>query len=1449
MATRVGNPWDSGSSTFSTGNPWDTGGATTTARKKHDNSGWFPDIIANNPVSEAIGHAGDYTGRALRSNPVTATGARFFTGPHQLVDFATHDWIAGLIALGKTATSRHNKFFGPGLFYLPNWQHPIASFEHDIHDPQSLAGLGKGIVTGYNTKYQTSNLIEDLARGKYGQAYKDVRLAGHHEAQDPFGTLLDISVAGKALGAAHLASLERASAAGKLTEGSLRARIAGRVLDEHPREYWIHPTRDSKGNLYEGAKGKLIRKTYRASSTQGRLLQSYMDEMRLHIPEHIPFSLHRLSRNEAMRQVQQVFQRHIYHIQLFADKVNRLPEGLRYAVQYVAELPRDVATIGHDPLGYALDFYRNERDKLANEMGGRVQHPKGKAPKDQLTKEMQLQAVTHKVEVLTEVNKMKDAIYDPANPLHDQFMEAYQAGADANARVLAELVRRGLISQDKVEAQAVLPHRLLRDVQYTPYGGREDVLGNYHAPEGNVVVAPEGEMPVVHHHEATGGSGGVGNREAFLYDTKTGEFHTAGPGHDHASLAKAMGLDTGEVGDAGERYLQIDITPANANYDVPRMWGIGSYATKEQLDKIVPELQQIENLPVATGEVAGSIMGGTDVIRPARVDPSHAFGTTTEEALAMQQAALESHAGIIPAAPSPFGPPVVHRYPLPPDKLYPERSATLIDRRTGEIHIGEPTGPPAAGLDRSAAWHADLADVAGIADLTDLKRHYIQATIGEAVPGLDVPRRWLLPSDVPADKLDKVVHDLQHIENLPVEAGGAEGMIPAQTEAVGEALHNPLAQYGPSWAWPHDAFAVVGAPVGLGGRILDWASKGAPRSRALEAHVRDQGERPGDAWLAGLINSHPEAFNAGLFHRWSQVRSRDYVDEYLYPMSGKLETGYEAGGKLHDESYIIKPRQYTEKPLVGTEVTFDSVGELEKAHPKLKRRTSGENAETIPEWIQRLDQHGLRRIKTKEVTRWSQEIDLSRNLFHKIFHGGLNQIWRYMLLGVKPAWAAANYYTNQALELLKNTGRGGTRAFLYGAKEASSRNIYKLEQYTKRMSLSKQTRYEVNKMLQEVKGPSIGEAAQAFDPTIGAAEFAGSALFNPTPRGARRIPADALTPQGSWLHKLVHHKEYSIRRSLNVLGKPARLVERMNRVGESVVRGQAYNAKVFQTFGKMAHTGEELRKILRENKVTAGGEKAQELLMGRNGPMDVLADYSRMGRHERETIVALVPFYSWYKAILGISAKFFVRDVERVWVLHALATQLAQTASQDMQLGIPVPGFAKDLIPIFGPKGDTQLTMSTRTWNPFQTPVDLARNAEAFATLNPDTSTPNEVGLGLASPLVQGLYSGITGKDPFYGGAYRGWGSGQGGPGIILGSFFYQTPQKRLWDQLTGQYKSKVYQAPSRRAEQGAGIAQYLGLPVKYVNLPNLETRAVEGGAKPSGRTRRRGGGGNPWDG
>jgi hypothetical protein len=1256
----------------------DWGGTPAPARSSGGgNSRLWPDFLSNNPISETAGHWGDWASH----NPVTSVAARFVTGPHQLVDFATHDWIAGLWGLGHLAA---HDVTTPGV-----WLEDPRKY---LRDPHTLGGgFVTPLVKGYNQKYQIENILGDELHGRWGAAVSDYRKQFHNEAQDPFGTLLDLTVAGKALDTAHLASLQRAAAAGKIPEGSLRARLYGRVGDESPRDFLVRPGKDLLGNEYEGAKGTLITKSFRSRGTVGRMIQSYVDEMRLRLPEGVPFSAHNLSAKEIMRQVHQVFQRNSYHINQAAHLISQLPEGLQYAIQHVAELPRDLVTVGGDPIGHMLEFYKQQRTKVA-------------ALDDNYLNKMRVKALDHRIEVMSRVNDVKEAIYDPAHPDHAQFREAYDAAREADQIVRRELVRRGLIKQSKLDALDVLVHRVLRGVRYDVGHPQEDVLGSY-----------------------------------------------TGPGAETAA--------------------------------------------------------------------------------------------------------------------SPHGPAVVHRYPLPADPIHTGRIAALIDRRTGEVHIAEPSGALSAeGVSASAptaAWHADLADAAGIRSLGDLKDHFIQASTGDAVPSLDIPRRWILPSDVPRDELGRIVDHLQQIENLPVETGDFEGMIPARAEATiaggqtteqaaeqqqaaleshaqGGADHNPLAQYGPSWHWPHEAFATVGAPTGLAHRVADFVlHHNEPRSRAVSEVVAGMTERPGDAWLEGLINANPDALNTATFHRWSEIRAQDFMDRYLYPMSGQLRSGlgYENGGKLTNETFILKPRHLIDNPIKSDKIHFATIGDVIKADSRLRQITEGPRKESTAQWIQRLNDAGLRRVKTKYVTRWERETKTARTIFQRIVHGGINQIWRYLLLAVKPGWAIANAETNQFLVLLKNTGRGGIRAFLSMVKDSMGHSrLRKLAEYTKRMDFSPEAKAEVQQMI----GESMGEGVHRLEPALGSAQWSESTLFRPT-RAGREVRVDAVTPQGRFLTNLARHPGYSARRVGHMLGAPARFVEKINRASEGFARRQAYVAKTYQMTGKMAHNMPELEKILREGKIKGNEEKMQELLMGPNGPMDALGDYGRMSAREREYVTAVIPFYAWYKTILGISAKFFIRDTGRVWILHAIATGLAQTAAQDMQLGVPVPSFAKDLIPVFGPKGDEQLAMSTHTWNPFQTPVDIGRNIEAFATADPSKATPNEVGLGLFGPAVQAAYTAVTGKEPFYGGNYRGWGSGQGRPGAVLGSFLYGLPQKRLYDQLTGGYKSKVYQAPPGQSPVPGlsnagyvGLLQYLGVPVRYVNLPTLQTRAIEEGAKPT---------------
>jgi hypothetical protein len=204
-----------------------------------------------------------------------------------------------------------------------------------------------------------------------------------------------------------------------------------------------------------------------------------------------------------------------------------------------------------------------------------------------------------------------------------------------------------------------------------------------------------------------------------------------------------------------------------------------------------------------------------------------------------------------------------------------------------------------------------------------------------------------------------------------------------------------------------------------------------------------------------------------------------------------------------------------------------------------------------------------------------------------------------------------------------------------------------------------------------------------------------------------------------------------------------------------------------------------------------------------------------MNTTERRVIKRIVPFESWYRVIVQVSAKFAVHYPGRVNLLHSIA----QAYNADNR---QLPSWLKGAIPLGAEKNGVQGMLTTQGLNPYQTVTQLASENPA----------------GVLNPFIGAGIIGATGVDPFNMSTYYGPGANtQGGPGGFArragGSFLSGLAPVATAQKVAGKTPSTLYE-PKTYGHLGPvpindALLQYLGLPIRHVKKKAAAADAASG--------------------
>lgn len=218
--------------------------------------------------------------------------------------------------------------------------------------------------------------------------------------------------------------------------------------------------------------------------------------------------------------------------------------------------------------------------------------------------------------------------------------------------------------------------------------------------------------------------------------------------------------------------------------------------------------------------------------------------------------------------------------------------------------------------------------------------------------------------------------------------------------------------------------------------------------------------------------------------------------------------------------------------------------------------------------------------------------------------------------------------------------------------------------------------------------------------------------------------------------------------------------------------------------------------------------------------LDDLVDFRDMSAAERQYIRPFIPFYSWIKGATRRTGRLVVDDPHKALVGMVAGREGVQHMQE--QFG-ELPDYAYGLIPVGERDGDQQRVLAGYSWNPFQTPGDVAGQLKT-TLLDGEKRFGGENPLTSINPVLKSGIEAVFGYDLFYGQPIRDLGD---------------EPMAQTWAKRFGasfpQYQTyrkardadeDIDYTPLYERSALWSIMQYLGLPLKTMNVSVANDRA-----------------------
>lgn len=534
----------------------------------------------------------------------------------------------------------------------------------------------------------------------------------------------------------------------------------------------------------------------------------------------------------------------------------------------------------------------------------------------------------------------------------------------------------------------------------------------------------------------------------------------------------------------------------------------------------------------------------------------------------------------------------------------------------------------------------------------------------------------------------------------------------------------------------------------------------------------------------------------------------EHVKEHLDP---QLD-----GGKHPDEEYYRPSFEQKTPPRVPREISDETAAradlgfDTEKGSKiSLERHAGTVVSDELPHdlaatarekgGIEKLSEQGVYRVPKRYAQVYKREFSrvspVSRLMFDKP-----TDVWRAFTLKFRPAWTVNNIVGQHILFAMHHAGPAGAIAYLHALK------------------LSKDGDAKLRKIaalhipLPSGWGRTVGRAIDEIAPELHGSGFATSqvritdpGLYRPVldrsaaARAARRLGMTAKAPY-------VAVKSFGDANAwLN-----AHIADNLPRDAAFLTHARPHIRAIQAEAKKLEGVNLTLQDAIRK---LGNDRPLVEKLVDQT--LRELGDFSNMGHIERTVLRRIIPFYSWFKVITQLTARYARDYPARINMLRAIENF---TTEKDAEL----PSWLEGAIPLGPAVGGVQPMLSTAGINPFETIVQLAETGKSLVSGKPQFGTANPG--GLLNPFLQSAITGLSNRDLFSGSDYHGAGENRGALGVAAGDFFTGLPQTRLYTTSTGGYQSSLYENTPEDY-----LLNYFGWPIRKVNLRKARALAKEG--------------------
>jgi hypothetical protein len=646
------------------------------------------------------------------------------------------------------------------------------------------------------------------------------------------------------------------------------------------------------------------------------------------------------------------------------------------------------------------------------------------------------------------------------------------------------------------------------------------------------------------------------------------------------------------------------------------------------------------------------------------------------------------------------------------------------------------------------------------------------------------------------------------------------------------------------------------------------AEGGVARSATGLSQIRTPGFlRPFHAtrMLLGTLVTHPEVLSRDLLGtlRYREVHLmqdwlRDYAVRLDHDLPGGLREGYvyfNPGGVnlpriVKEEAGLIEGHDQITAAFANNAELQDAISSaVERVLPKseeaaqIRRATLGAAHD---------DPGALMQVPAWAADRFRREFRSSHALVRNFIDKPMD-VWRALVLNYRPAWLVNNIIGQNLLYWLHYMGPQGLRAYMDTLRMEQvkvgpeGKPLYALQH---RRFMGQVTRTLGIKRYQRAYVKIFEEATP----------YAAGIMQGGPSNVAARLTERGIVGEGGQLAERIAHRAHA----LNAFGRMMQWANlniaddmtRMAALRRELERSEKFHEAAKQLGDWHSTLGIVQRQLDKMLPEVAGGRHVRRALgLGDSlqhfaeviGKLDEgeirraiesvdrnLGNFKRLSATERDYLRRLVPFYSWFKVIAALSLRLAVDDPVRVNLIRNL--EIAAARNPDMIPAGELPSYLDAAIPLHrGDKAGEQSYLSTTALNPFQTIAQLTGTGEA--TFGPGGTGATNI-LSLASPAFA-LGFQVAGIDPFYGGQYKGTGSGHAV--TRAAAFGFSLPEGRLLQQLgiaqhipgVKPYTSRLY---DQRTYRIGGVplwqdylSNYLGLPIKRVVTAEAETRARAG--------------------